>query len=328
VYRWDLCRGGIPDAAFDEYITSGMTGMGNRAEAPYQMIVKYPLMNPYWDDKIADMKKIRIPVYSVGAYGRDLEGFLAVASKEKWLRIENKGEWNDQYDPVNQRDLLLFFDRYLKGNQNGWEKTPTVRLTVINPGGEDEVNRPETSWPLARTEYRKFYLDARSGKLGLKPVTSASSAKYDAETGQVAFTFTFLEDTRIIGFAKLRLWVETDGANDMDLFVTVQKAGSKDRVQWPDGRLRVSLRELDPELSTDFQPVHKFRKNQFLSSAQIVPVDVAMLPMGLLWHAGEQLLLTVAGNKLKGTAQAINRGTHIIHTGSRYESYLQLPIIP
>jgi predicted acyl esterase len=328
VYRWDLCRGGIPDAGFDEYITSGMTGAGNRAEAPYKMVVKYPLMHPYWEDKIADVKKIRIPVYSVGAYGRDLQGFLDVASKEKWLRIENKGEWNDQYDPVNQKDVLLFFDRYLKGIQNGWEKTPTVRLTVINPGGSDEVNRPETHWPPARTEYRKFYLDARSGKLDLKPAAKASSAKYDAETGQAVFTVTFAEETRIIGYPKLRLWVEAGGAKDMDLFVTVQKAGSKDRVPWPDGRLRVSLRELDPVLSTDFQPVHKFRRNQFLSSGQIVPVDIAILPTGLLWRAGEQLLLTVAGNKLKGTALAINKGTHIIHTGSKYESYLQLPIVP
>jgi uncharacterized protein len=328
VYRWDLCRGGIPDARFDEYITSGMTGAGNRAEAPYKMIVKYPLMHPYWEDKIADVKKIRIPVYSVGAYGRDLQGYLDVASKEKWLRIENKGEWNDQYDPANQKDVRLFFDRYLKGIQNGWEKTPTVRLTVMNPGGSDEVNRPETRWPPARTEYRKLYLDARSGKLDLKPVPSASSAKYDAETGQVFFTVTFAEETRIIGYPKLRLWVEAGGANDMDLFVTVQKAGSKDRVPWPDGRLRVSLRELDPVLSTDFQPVHKFRRNQFLSSGQIVPVDIAILPTGLLWRAGEQLLLTVAGNKLKGTALAINKGTHIIHTGSQYDSYLQLPIVP
>ena len=64
------------------------------------------------------------------------------------------------------------------------------------------------------------------------------------------------------------------------------------------------------------------------SSGQIVPVDIAILPTGLLWHADEQLLLTVAGSKLKGTALAINKGTHIIHTGSEYESYLQLPIIP
>jgi len=202
-----------------------------------------------------------------------------------------------------------------------------VRLTIMNPGGSDEVNLPETRWPPARTEYRKFYLDARSGKLDLKPVPNASSAKYDAETGQAVFTVTCAADTRIIGYPKLRLWVEAGGANDMDLFVTVQKAGSKGRVSWPDGRLRVSLRELDPVLSTDFQPVHKFRKNQYLSSGQIVPVDIAILPTGLLWRAGEQLLLTVAGNKLKGTALAINKGAHIIHTGSKYESYLQLPIV-
>lgn len=328
-YRWDVCRGGIPDAGFNAYITSGMTGSDNFVEAPYLMIAKYPLMSPYWEDKIVQMKNIQIPVYSVGSYGGDLEGFRAIASKQKWLRIHNKGEWTDQYDPVNQQDLLRFFDRYMKDRENDWEKTPTVRLTVINPGGEDEVDRPESSWPLARTEYRKYYLDARSGKLSLQPVTEASSAKYDAESGQATFGITFPEDTRTIGFSKLRLWVEADGADDMDLFVTVQNPNISDGIQWPNGRLRVSLRELDPGLSTDFQPVYSFRESQFISPGEIVPVDIAILPTGLLWHAGDQLLLTVAGNKLKGDAEAVNKGIHIIHTGgSEYESYLQLPIIP
>jgi uncharacterized protein len=327
-YRWDVCRGGIPDPGFNASITSGMTGSENRAEAPYQMIAKYPLMNPYWEDKIADVKRIQIPVYTVGTYGGDLEGFRAIASKEKWLRTHNRGQWNDQLDPINQQDLLKFFDRYLRGIQNGWEKTPPVRLTIMDPGGVDEVNRPETNWPVATTEYRKYYLDAGNGKLVPKPAAETSSARYDAETGQASFTVTFPEDTRIVGFAKLRLWVEADGANDMDLFVTVQKANTKGSIRWPNGRLRVSLRELDPLLSTDFQPVQLFRRNQFVSSGEIVPVDIAILPTGLLWHAGEQLILTVAGNKLKGNALAINKGAHVVHTGSKYQSYLQLPIVP
>jgi len=59
-----------------------------------------------------------------------------------------------------------------------------------------------------------------------------------------------------------------------------------------------------------------------------VRIDIAILPTGLVWYAGEQMMLTVEGNKLKGNAAAINKGMHIIHTGSKYECYLQLPIAP
>jgi len=38
--------------------------------------------------------------------------------------------------------------------------------------------------------------------------------------------------------------------------------------------LRVSQRELDPELSTDFQPVQSHRKQEKLKAGEIVPVDI------------------------------------------------------
>lgn len=43
----------------------------------------------------------------------------------------------------NSDDLQKFFDRYLKGIENGWEDTPKVRLTMISFTGKDVVERPE-----------------------------------------------------------------------------------------------------------------------------------------------------------------------------------------
>jgi len=50
----------------------------------------------------------------------------------------------------------------------------------------------------------------------------------------------------------------------------------------------------------------------------------------MLWHKGEQLLLTVAGDKLgnRTNRKSNNKGYHIIHTGPHYPSYLQVPVIP
>jgi hypothetical protein len=337
-YRYEFYRGGIPNWFFNMYITSGMTGGDisgvnpNLAEQPWKMVEegRFPLMAPYWEDKIADMKNIKIPTYIAGPYGVDIEGFKAISSKKKWLRIHNAGEWHDQYDPVSVQDVLSFYDRYLKGVSNDWEKTPAVRLTVLDPGGT-EVDRTASSWPLKETQYRKFFLDASNGTLSRHPTVKESSVSYDALTEQTTFTITFPEDTDVVGHLKLRLWVETDGNNDMDLFATVRKvnpADEKDFSVGPNGQIRASLRELDPELSTHFQPVHKFRENKFLSEGQLVPVDIDLLTTGLIFRAGETLRLTVAGNKLAGTAHPVNVGNHIIHTGLKHQSYLQLPIVP
>ena len=346
MYRGSVGLGGIPDNAFANYITSGLVGL-NLVESPGAMIVKDPLMNPYWEDKVANMENIKIPIYSAGPYGIgmagfDLEGFLAAASKDKWLRVYNVSEWVDLYDPVNEQDLLRFFDHYLKGINNGWEQTPTVRVAVYDPGGVDQLNIPESSWPLAQTEYRRFYLDAATGTLSPQPVMKASSVSYDAKTGEATFTIGFDEDTYVIGYLKLRLWVEAAGNDDMDFFVLVQKLDQNGNLltdtvngyTGPDGRMRASLRALDPWLSTYYQPVHSFLENDYLAPGQIVPVDIRIAPTGMLFHTGEQLRVTVAGDALNinplglGPALTNNVGDHIIYTGLKYDSYLQLPIIP
>ena len=351
LYRNDILQGGIPDVFFNSMVAGFLTGH-NYTEQPWAMVLDNPLRSPYSDDKAAKLENIKVPAYvtvdgatALHRFGA-LEGFRRLSSKEKWLRINNTNEWYDQYDPENQQDLLRFFDRYLKGIRNGWEATPKVRVAVLDPGGVDQLNVPFSKWPLVETHYRKFYLDAANGTLSQHPTTKEASVSYEALTGQATFTIRFDEDTEMIGYLSLRLWVEADGANDMDLFVLVEKLDADGTPLLPGadvsreyfpvpppgapGRLRVSRRELDNKLSTQFMPVLSLRNQQLLSPGQIVPVDIAIYPEAVLWHAGEQLSLTVAGHIIKTgpPVPTINKGNHIIHTGLKYESYLQLPIVP
>ena len=132
----------------------------------------------------------------------------------------------------NVEDLRRFFDKYLKGIENGWEQTPTIRLSVLDPGGTDQLYRPENEWPLARTQYEKLYLDAASGTLSPMPIAQESSVSYRADDGQgqASFTIRFDEDTELTGYFKLRVWVEVKGAEDMDLFTIVQKLDEQGNV--------------------------------------------------------------------------------------------------
>lgn len=121
-------KGGIPNTQLNTFLLRSMRG-SNLYEEPSVTARRHPFMDAYWEDKIADMSRIEIPMYLVGSYGleiaaAELDGFHRVASRDKWLRITEKGLWNDQYTPENVEDYRRFLDRYLKGVDNGWERTP------------------------------------------------------------------------------------------------------------------------------------------------------------------------------------------------------------
>ena len=374
-YRDSIARGGIPNIGFNEVILMHLYG-NNRIEDIPAMITKYPLMNSYWEDKVAKLEKIETPAYVVASYTNELhtvgtfKAFRQMSSKDKWLRVHNTMEWPDYYIPEHVDDLRRFFDRYLKDIQNGWEQTPRVRLSVLDPGGTDLVGRVENEFPMARTQYQKLFLDANSGKLSPDPLTQEAVAQYraDDDKGQATFTIKFDKDTELIGYMKLCLWVEATDTNDMDLFVFIQKLNKKGKrlghmiitppnrlltlflrlmfslgqkkvqaifYSGPNGRLRVSHRQLDTARSTPSEPYLTHTIEELLSPGEIVPVEIPIWPTGMRWRAGEQLYVVVAGYNQATSAMAglpkmitRNKGEHIIHTGGKYDSHLLVPMIP
>lgn len=345
VYRAMACRGGIPEVNFTNFIVGSMMRGHGGVEDMTAMAREYPLMNGYWEDKIPKLENIQIPTYVTANYNLfhnlGMDAFRRIPAQNKWLRIENTMEWPDNYEPQNLEDLRRFFDRYLKGIRNGWEFTPRVRISVHDPGGVDQVNRPEHEWPLARAEHQKLYLDAATGTLSPTPVEQESLARYQADgKGEATFTIRFDEDTELVGYWKLRLWVEAEGADDMDLFVAVQKLDQQGNLlSIPfsgqphggiSGMLRVSHRELDEERSTPSEPYLKHRRQQLLKPNEIVPVEIPLWPLGMLWHAGQQLRVVVSDHaQATGNGwDLINRGEHMIHTGGKYDSQLLVPVIP
>jgi predicted acyl esterase len=86
-------------------------------------------------------------------------------------------------------------------------------------------------------------------------------------------------------------------------------------------------------LSTPYQPVQKFQGEKKLKPGEIVPVEIALLPSSTLFRKGESMSLTIQGycpvqNPLRWYDWLINKGDHIIHTGGKHDSYLQIPVIP
>lgn len=308
-YRESGTRGGIPAPEFPEMIAETFASAHGMLEDQPRMIVERPFMCDYWEDKAARVENIEIPAYVVASYTNSVHthgsfaGFRRMASKEKWLRVHNTSEWFDYYTPENVEDLRRFFDHYLKGIDNGWEQTPRVRLSVLNPGGTDIVGRTEEEFPLARTQYRKLYLSAADSTLctTLPDQQAVSEYQSDSVRHEVSYRYRMEKPTELTGYMKLHLWVSAPDHDDMDLAVRVEKL-SRDGQPLPDrtgniiaatGLMRVSMRQLDEARSTEAEPYYTFTTEQKLKPGEIVPVEIEIWPMGLYFNEGEMLQLTV-----------------------------------
>jgi hypothetical protein len=139
--------------------------------------------------------------------------------------------------------------------------------------------REEESWPLPRTGWRPLYLTGAG--LAATPPPSAGQITFGMRTHGARWEWPVTADTELTGPMALRLWVETHGADDVDLFAGVEKwrghryvpfEGSygfgRDRVTT--GWLKASLRSLDEHASRPFEPVPGFRRREPLKPGQIV----------------------------------------------------------
>ena len=106
-------------------------------------------------------------------------------------RLDYAGE--AQFTPDASLDLAAFqlrwFERWLKGVDNGVDREPPVRLYVM--GGGDGHRTPEgrvfvggkwrdeQEWPLARTAYTPYYLHADGSLSPRKPDRGAKSISYE-----------------------------------------------------------------------------------------------------------------------------------------------------
>ncbi|WP_436762178.1 CocE/NonD family hydrolase [Streptosporangium sp. V21-05] len=369
VYRDLVMRGGMPDHGFARQLRDHSFWGKNNKEDIIAEAERYPLMNDLWEDKIPRFDRITVPAYVVASYSNTLHtagtfrAWRRMASRDKWLRVHNSQEWPDYYDEANREDLRRFFDHYLKGEDNGWERTPRVRYSVLDLQGGDRVGVAAEEFPPPDVVPTRYYLDGRSRALVTAAPAEEASALYEVGSNPdaVSFVTRFDRETVLVGYPKAHLYVEARGADDMDLFVLVQKldaygtplqqftvpnqgALAQDltergasilRYKGSDGRLRVSMRHLDETLSTDAVPAHGFDRIERLSPGQIVGVDIDLLPIGLAFHPGEQLRLVISGRHLLGPMMPglveytpANGGRHVIHTGGEHASYLQLPVQP
>jgi predicted acyl esterase len=259
-----------------------------------------------------------------------------------------------------------FFDYFLKGVDNGWDKTPRVMLNIRHPG-ERFVQRPEREWPLARTQWTPFYLDAATMALSRSPVAQDGKIEYEAMGKGVTFRMLPLErEMEITGPMAAKLFVSSS-TRDADLFLIVRVfdpagkeltfMGSTDpNTPIGNGWLRASHRRLDPTKSLPYRPYHPHDRVEPLVPGEVYECDVEIVTSSIVVPAGWRVALTVRGcdyeyeGELSEFGKAFHYGTRgtggmthadpddrpaevfhnrvTLHAGGTRGAYLLLPIIP
>ncbi len=330
----------------------------------------------------AQWDKVTVPMYSVGnwtGFGLHLRGnteaFMRAASKHKKLRIHTGSHVHPFYRDEARADQLRFFDYWLKGIDNGVMDEPPVKLAIRY--GADKVEwRNENEWPLARTQWTKFYFDlappaagqaVNSGRLVSENPKQTSSRTYAASSlgsmgstsaassqvmgggikpdmGIALETPPLERDVEVTGPLAATFWVSSS-SEDMDLFLTlrhfdadgkeVMETGQQGTpVPVAKGWLRVSHRELDPELTLPYRPYHKHQRRLFLQPGEAVKVDVEIWPTSMVFKKGHRIRLDVQPRDGVGSQGYLhyhadyNTGTNTVYAGGERESYLLLPVIP
>jgi putative CocE/NonD family hydrolase len=152
------------------------------------------------------------------------------------------------------------------------------------------------------------------------------------------------QDVEITGPLAAVLWVSS-ATEDMDLFLTLRNIDADGNevletgqqgtpVPVAKGWLRVSHRELDPDLSLPYRPYHKHQRRLYLTQGEIVKVEVEIWPTSMVFRKGHRIRLDVQPRDGVGSASYMhyhadyNTGTNTIYAGGDRESYLLLPFIP
>jgi predicted acyl esterase len=175
------------------------------------------------------------------------------------------------------------------------------------------------------------------------------------------FVLHFDKYTEICGRPFVKLYMSCDSSDEMDVVVQIRKVSAfgklleslnwspmpKPQPEVPDvniakhlgqqGMLRASHHvSLRPRENDDGFPVYDHDRREPIPVGTVVPLLIPVWPVGMVFEAGEGLVVRVSGHdmslpevemmRLKEPVDE-NRGKHTIYTGGEYASYLVLPFI-
>ena len=285
-------------------------------------ILQREMTDGWYGERTADLSKVNVPLLSAANWGGqglhlrgNIEGFLGAASPHKWFEAHGQSHWAPFYTDAGVALQKRFFGYFLKGEENGWLEQPPLELQIRHPG-ERFVVRHENEWPLARTQWTRFYLDPQAMQLVPQGQSGGEDPPIDLPAGATLsfaamgaglqfFTPPLTAPMEITGPSALKIRLASS-TTDADLFAVLRVfdpsgqevlfEGAMDpKAPISQGWLRASHRKLDPARSLPYRPFHTHDEKQPLQPGVAVDLDVEIWPTCIVIPVGYRLALQLLG---------------------------------
>ena len=352
VYRDLAYPGGVREDGFTimwSALTARHTRMTQKMRPEF---VARTERDTWYETHAPALERIDVPMLVCGSFSDhslhtrgSFEAFRRVSSPQRWLYTHRDGKWSAFYSTEAVAARAAFFDHFLKGESNGWQNVPPVRLAVYDHGPDPVAVLGESRWPPADLEWSELHLDLAGNRLTDHPGAESMTAGFDLRNETLSLWWPVEQDVDLIGHCALRLWIGLEGTRDANLFIGVRKFRHGQECVFEGsygfgfdmvtrGWQRVAHRELDEDLSTPWQPVHTHRRAEPLDAGEVVPVDIALRPHATRMRAGDALRLDIRGrwhyprNPLTGQFPAgylsSPAGRCVVYAGGAHDSRMLL----
>lgn len=313
-----------------------------------------PFDGPFYKNSqpISVAHKIKIPAYFQTKWGR---GWVVEGTIKAFQSVKGKRKLDLQpLPPMQERpfhefheEMIRWYDHWLKGINTGIMDEPSIRIFVEGI----KQWRAEKEWPLARTEWTKFYLRPRhrlsTESEALDSECAPPDGFYQAPLNVTPHVNTLtwttapmIEDLEITGPGAFQLFaaIDTDDTNFIAKLYDAEPNGH--RVQMSAGYLKASHRELDEKQSKPWSPHHPHKRSVPVQPGEIVEYAIPIYSFSNVFRAGHSIQLELASiepfddhhaSLLPPDSQHLPSGratTHKIFRDVVHPSHLLLPVIP
>ena len=323
--------------------------------------LKYPQKNPlmfdfllqpldgpyYWERSAYTMfDKIKIPVLLMARWSGwpihlsgAFQAYSGIDAPKKMIIMETEAVTGPMRPWRDHQDIILrWYDHWLKGNDTGMMDEAPIRLLIK---GRNEW-RDEREWPLARSQWTRFWLrpdglldDGGPGALAEESFENVPHLRPGAAAPGIIFATPPLEkELEVTGPLALHLSAELDRDDTTWVIALKDQAPDGTAKVVTKGWLRASHRKLDPVRSTPAQPYHTHDEAQPVPPGEVVEYAIDLRETSMVFQPGHRIVLEVKGQDTQAEDPIWYHlcnpyGTwHTLHYGGENASHLYLPVIP
>jgi putative CocE/NonD family hydrolase len=263
-----------------------------------------------------------------------------------------------------QQDEIRWFDRWLKGTENGVERDPSVTVfwEVSRKGGDDfrgGVATPNwitthTGWPPPEVRMQPFYLTGDAQLTNEQPTSAEQTAprSYTYPTGTelignnaqfsipvepegvlVYRSAPMTEDLTILGAPQLTFYVSLEH-EDADFAIDLHDLYPNGDIQYLQrGLMRASMRAIDGTRTRPDAIRQRYAARDPLKPGKVYEIKMSLPPVGAVIREGHRLEVTIMAPSpitqpdwgFQPTGQP---GRNTVYHSATQQSVINIPVIP